>query len=49
MKKIYEIPQIEVMLIESTELMEASLGVYSDETVSSEQIMTREILFDDED
>lgn len=46
MKKIYEIPQIEVMLIESTELMEASLGVYEDTTSNP---LTRDIIFDDDE
>ena len=48
MKKAYQIPEIEVMLMESTELMEASLGVY-DTTVGADDIVTREIIFDDED
>lgn len=44
MRKIYEIPQIEVMLIESTELMETSMTV-SDEPTSNP--LTRDIIFDD--
>ena len=47
MKKIYEIPQIEVTLLESTELMQASMGVYSDETTSNP--LTRDIIFDDDE
>jgi len=47
MKKIYEIPQIEVTLLESTELMQASLGVYDEEV--STGILSREIVFDDEE
>ena len=46
MKKVYEIPQIEVMLIESTELMQASMGLYDEPT---ENPLAREIIFDDED
>lgn len=48
MKKVYEIPQIEVTLLESTELMEASLGVYETE-ITSADMLSREIIFDDED
>ena len=32
MKKVYEIPEIEVTLMESTELMETSLSVFSEDT-----------------
>ena len=49
MKKIYEIPQIEVMLIESTELMEASLGVYSEETSDPLTRETEMFFYVDED
>ena len=49
MKKVYEIPQIEVMLIESTELLQGTMGVISDETVTADGMLTREIIFDDED
>lgn len=48
MKKVYVNPAIEVLLVESTELMEASLGVYDTE-ITSNDLLTREILFDDED
>lgn len=48
MKKVYEIPQIEVTLLESTELMQASMGVYEDE-VSASSILSRELIFDDEE
>jgi len=47
MKKVYEIPQIEVTLLESTELMQASLGVYDEEV--STGILSREIIFDVEE
>ena len=50
MKKIYQVPEIEVTLMESTELMEASLGVYSDQ-VEAKDILSRDadMFFDDED
>ena len=48
MKKAYINPAIEVLLVESTELMEASLGVYDTE-ITKEQMLSREIIFDDED
>ena len=35
--------------MESTELMEASMGVYSDTQVEAKDILSREIIFDDED
>lgn len=50
MKKVYEIPQIEVMQVESTELMQASLGPWSDETISDKgNILTRDIIFEDDE
>ena len=52
MKKVYEIPEIEVTLMESTELMQAtSMGVFSDDTPIDDPnaIRSREILFLDED
>jgi hypothetical protein len=50
MKKIYVNPAIEVLLMESTELMETSLGVYDTE-ITKEEMLSREIdmFFDDED
>lgn len=50
MKKVYEIPQIEVMLVESTELMQASMGPWSDEEISDKgNILTRDIIFEDDE
>ncbi len=50
MKKVYEIPQIEVTLLESTELMQASLGVFDDAPIDDpSNILSREIVFDDEE
>jgi len=49
MKKIYEIPQIEVTLLESTELMQASMGVYSDKTTSNPLTRETEMFFDDDE
>ena len=46
MKKVYETPQSEVMLIESTELMQTSMNLNDEPT---ENPLTREIIFDDED
>lgn len=48
MKKVYEIPQIEVMLIESTELMETSMAV-SDEPTSNPLSRETEMFFDDDE
>ena len=49
MKKTYQSPEIEVLMMESTELLQESLGVWSDEQVTSDKMLTREIIFDDED
>ena len=52
MKKVYEIPEIEVTLLEATELLQASLGVFSDEEDvidNSGDIRSRALLFTDED
>ena len=52
MKKIYVNPAIEVLLMESTELMEASvtLGVYSDTEITKDDLLSRETeMFFDED
>lgn len=50
MKKVYEIPQIEVTLLESTELMQASMGLYDDAPIDDpSNILSREIVFDDEE
>ena len=48
MKKTYQVPEIEVTLMESTELMQASMGVYTDQ-VEAKDILSREIIFTDED
>lgn len=51
MKKIYVNPAIEVLFVESTELMETSLNVYDTEITSGE-MLSRELdddLFFDED
>ena len=48
MKKTYQVPEIEVMLMESTALMEESLGVYDTEITNS-QMLSREIIFDDDE
>jgi hypothetical protein len=50
MKKVYVNPAIEVLLVESTELMEASLGVYETE-ITKEDMLSREteMFFDDEE
>ncbi len=50
MKKVYVNPAIEVLLVESTELMEASLGVYNTE-ITKEDMLSREteMFFDDEE
>ena len=50
MKKTYQIPEIEVTQMESTELMEASMGPWSDESVTNpNNILSRDIIFDDEE
>ena len=51
MKKTYQVPEIEVTLMEATELMQAaSMGVYTEPQVEDVSgILSREILFDDED
>lgn len=51
MKKTYQVPEIEVTLMESTELMQAaSMGVFDEPQIDDpKNILTREILFDDED
>lgn len=50
MKKVYEIPQIEVTLLESTELMQASMGLYGDAPIDDpSNILSREIVFDVEE
>ena len=50
MKKIYEIPQIEVTLLESTELMQASMGVFDEPKIDDpSNILSRDIIFDNED
>lgn len=52
MKKIYVNPAIEVLFVESTELMETSLNVYGDTEITSEEMLSRELdndLFFDED
>lgn len=51
MKKTYQIPEIEVMLVESTELMAGSMGPWSDESInSSDKILSRddEMFFDED-
>ena len=51
MKKIYVNPAIEVLHVESTELMETSLNVYDTE-ITKEEMLSRELgdnLFFDED
>lgn len=42
MKKTYVNPAIEVLLVESTELMQASLGVYDTE-ITKEEMLGREV------
>ncbi len=42
MKKTYVNPAIEVLLVESTELMQASLGVYNTE-ITKEEMLGREV------
>lgn len=52
MKKTYQIPEIEVMLVETTELMQASLGVFSEQedvVTDPTLIKSREFIFLDED
>lgn len=50
MKKVYEIPQIEVTLLESTELMQASMGLYDEPKIEDpSSILSRELIFDDEE
>ncbi|MBQ3752450.1 MAG: hypothetical protein II864_02765 [Prevotella sp.] len=52
MKKVYEIPEIEVTLLETTELLQASLSVYSDEENvidNSGDIKSRLLFFEAED
>ena len=51
MKKTYQIPEIEVMLVESTELMAGSMGPWSDEPVTDKKsILSRddEMFFDED-
>ena len=49
MKKTYQIPEIEVTLMESTELMQASMTMYSDEVPSSSVLSRDTEMFFDED
>ena len=50
MKKTYQIPEIEVMQVETTELMQASMGTYSDKQVGAGSILSRddEMFFDED-
>ena len=48
MKKTYQVPEIEVMMMESTALMQDSMGVYTDK-VGADAILTRDIIFDDDE
>ena len=51
MKKTYQIPEIEVMLVESTELMAGSMGPWNDQSIdSSDKILSRddEMFFDED-
>lgn len=53
MKKVYEIPEIAVALMETNEILAGSYGPWSDETIdSSNKILSREddpLFFEDED
>lgn len=50
MKKTYQIPEIEVTLMESTELMQAStMSMYTDEVPSSSVLSRDDEMFFDED
>lgn len=49
MKKIYQVPETEVMLMESTELMQASMGLFDEPIEDPKNILSREIFFDVED
>ena len=47
MKKTYQVPEIEEMQMEITELMQESFAVISDETIDdSDKIKVREYLLD---
>ena len=50
MKKTYQVPETEVMLMEVTELMQASMGVFDEPQIDDpKNILGREIFFDVED
>ena len=49
MKKIYQVPETEVMLMESTELMEASMGLFDEPIEDPNNILSREFFFNVED
>ena len=49
MKKTYINPAIEVLLVETSELMETSLGVYDTEITNDEMLSRDVVMFFDED
>ncbi len=49
MKKEYIMPRVYDMACEGEELMETSLNVYSEKTITSGEMLSREAAWDDEE